>query len=55
MDWTRKFLHVIECEEEKAEPKSYSSNFCTLEVFFFSLSLFFVVVVVVVVGWLVFF
>lgn len=34
MGWTLKFLYIVECEEEKAAPKSYSLNFCTLKVFF---------------------
>lgn len=29
MGWTLKFLYILECEEEKAVPKSYSLNFCT--------------------------
>lgn len=33
MGWTLKFLYIVECEEKKAEPKSYSLNFCTLKVF----------------------
>lgn len=34
MGWTLKFPYILECEEEKAVPKSYSFNFCTLKVFF---------------------
>lgn len=34
MGWTLKFLYIVECEEEKAVPKSYSLNICTLKVFF---------------------
>lgn len=38
--WTQKFPYILECEEEKAVLKSYSLNFCTLEVFFLVLLLF---------------
>lgn len=34
MGWTLKFPYILDCEEEKAVPKSYSFNFCTLKVFF---------------------
>lgn len=40
MGWTLKFLYILECEKEKAVPKSYSLNFCTLKVFFLGLLLF---------------
>lgn len=41
MGWTLNFLYIIGCEEEKAEPKSYSLNFCILKVV---VGVFFVVV-----------
>lgn len=34
MGWTLKFLYIVECEEEKVEPKSCSLNFCTFKLFF---------------------
>lgn len=42
MGWTLNFLYIIECEEEKAEPKSKSLNFCILKGVFFPWFFFFV-------------
>lgn len=51
MGWTLNFLYIIGCEEEKAEPKSYSLNFCILKVV---VGGFFVVVVVGLLVWFIF-